>query len=114
MTPATSPSVSAESIMPRLMNIGPPGSAKALISFTFTGVKEYRKAGLFNSAGAAATSRSPSVVDVLARSASLLMIGYALRTSAAASWPICTSCSGVYLFFGGVIWRLRRAPGCPR
>ena len=36
MTPATSPSVRAASIMPRLTNIGPPGSAKALISFTFT------------------------------------------------------------------------------
>ncbi len=33
MTPATSPSVLAASIIPRLRNIGPPGSAKALISF---------------------------------------------------------------------------------
>ena len=64
MTPTTSPSVCADSIMPRLMNIGPPGSAKALISFTFTGVNEYRNAGLFNSGGAAATSRSPSAIDV--------------------------------------------------
>ncbi len=40
MTPTTSPSECAESIIPRLMNIGPPGSANALISFTFTGVNE--------------------------------------------------------------------------
>src|SRR5262249_31781887 len=33
---------------------------------------------------------------------SSLMIGYCFRTSAAASRPILTSCSGVYLFFGGV------------
>ena len=39
MTPATSPSLCAFSIIPRLMNIGPPGSANALISFTFTPVK---------------------------------------------------------------------------
>src|SRR6478672_11462003 len=31
------------------------------------------------------------------------MIGYCCLTSWAASRPICTSCSGVYLFFGGVI-----------
>ena len=37
ITPATSPSVCAASIMPRLTNIGPPGSANALISRTFTG-----------------------------------------------------------------------------
>ena len=36
MTPAISPSVFAASIMPRLRNIGPPGSAKALISFWLT------------------------------------------------------------------------------
>ena len=35
MTPATSPSVLAASIMPRLTNIGPPG-ANALMSRTFT------------------------------------------------------------------------------
>ena len=34
---------------------------------------------------------------------SSLMIGYFLRTSAAASRPIVTSCSGVYLFFGSLI-----------
>ena len=33
ITPATSPSFFAASIMPRLRNIGPPGSANALISF---------------------------------------------------------------------------------
>jgi len=40
MTPATSPSVCAASIMPRLTNIGPPGSANALISRTLTGSNE--------------------------------------------------------------------------
>ena len=34
---------------------------------------------------------------------SSLMTGYSFRTSAAASRPSCTSCSGVYLFFGGVM-----------
>ena len=32
-----------------------------------------------------------------------LISGYSRRTSAAASRPTCTSCSGVYLFLGGVI-----------
>src|SRR5262245_26581558 len=32
------------------------------------------------------------------------MTGYSLRTSAAASLPSLTSCSGVYLFFGSLIW----------
>jgi len=41
ITPTTSPSDAAASNMPRLTNIGPPGSAKALISFRLTGVKEY-------------------------------------------------------------------------
>ena len=41
MTPTTSPSAAAASNMPRWTNIGPPGSAKALISFRFTGVNEY-------------------------------------------------------------------------
>ena len=36
ITPAISPSVFAASIIPRLRNIGPPGSANALISFWFT------------------------------------------------------------------------------
>src|SRR5262245_9226810 len=31
------------------------------------------------------------------------MIGYCWRTSAAASRPSLTSCSGVYLFFGGLM-----------
>jgi hypothetical protein len=31
----------ADSIIPRLTNIGPPGKANALISLRFTGVKEY-------------------------------------------------------------------------
>src|SRR3954471_16770539 len=37
------------------------------------------------------------------------MIGYSLRTSAAASLPSLTSCSGVYLFFGSLIavWATR-------
>ena len=33
---------------------------------------------------------------------SSLMIGYCLRTSAAASRPSSTSCFGVYLFFGSL------------
>ena len=41
ITPTTSPSDDAAANMPRLTNIGPPGSANALISFTFTGVNEY-------------------------------------------------------------------------
>ena len=40
MTPTTSPSPAAASNMPRLTNIGPPGSAKALMSFRLTGVNE--------------------------------------------------------------------------
>ena len=36
ITPAISPSSRAASSMPRLRNIGPPGSANALISFWFT------------------------------------------------------------------------------
>ena len=43
ITPTTSPSVAAASNMPRLTNIGPPGSAKALISFMLTGVNEYSR-----------------------------------------------------------------------
>ena len=62
ITPATSPSAVAASNIPRLTNIGPPGSAKALISFRFTGVKEYSKTGWLSSRGATATSRSPSRV----------------------------------------------------
>ena len=61
--------------MPRCTNIGPPGSANALISFRFTGVNEYSYTGLFSSAGAAATSRSPSLVRYLVMRSSL-MIGY--------------------------------------
>ena len=41
ITPATSDSEAAASNMPRLTNIGPPGNAKALISFRLTGVNEY-------------------------------------------------------------------------
>ena len=41
ITPTTSPSAAAASNMPRWTNIGPPGSANALISFRFTGVNEY-------------------------------------------------------------------------
>src|SRR3982751_216275 len=100
ITPTTSASTAAASNMPRLTNIGPPGSAKALISFRFTGVNEYSYCGSFSSAGAAATRRSPSEARYfLIRSSS--MIGYCLRTSAAASRPSSTSCLGVYLFFGG-------------
>ena len=60
ITPMTSPSPWAASNMPRFTNIGPPGSAKALISFRFTGVNEYSKAGLLSEAGAAATSARPA------------------------------------------------------
>ena len=60
MTPTTSPSPVAASNMPRLTNIGPPGSANALMSLKFTGVNEYSNTELSNSAGAAATSRLPS------------------------------------------------------
>src|SRR4029079_6449466 len=38
------------------------------------------------------------------------MIGYCLRTSAAASRPISTSCFGVYLFFGILIAVCANAP----
>ena len=41
ITPATSASSAAASNMPRCTNIGPPGSANALMSFRFTGVNEY-------------------------------------------------------------------------
>ena len=54
--------------MPRLMNIGPPGSAKALISFTFTGVNGYWNAGLFNSGGAAVDQPLAERVEVSCRS----------------------------------------------
>ena len=40
ITPATSASAAASN-MPRCTNIGPPGSANALMSFRFTGVNEY-------------------------------------------------------------------------
>src|SRR5262245_47322335 len=38
------------------------------------------------------------------------MIGYSRRTSAAAFFPSLTSCSGVYLFFGGLIGVCARRP----
>ena len=43
MTPTTSPSVFAASIIPRFTYIGPPGNAKALISFRLTTLKLYSK-----------------------------------------------------------------------
>ena len=43
-------------------------------------------------------------IEVGAESAVSSMSGYCLRTSAAASRPSCTSCSGVNLFLGGVIF----------
>src|SRR5262249_12761168 len=75
------------------------GSANALISFRFTGVNEYSYNDSFSSGGAAATRRSPSFERYDAMRSSW-MIGYCLRTSAAASRPSSTSCFGVYLFFG--------------
>ena len=54
----------AASNMPRLTNIGPPGSANALISFRFTGVNEYSKTGWLSSGGAAATSALPGAIEV--------------------------------------------------
>ncbi len=56
--------------MPRLTNIGPPGSANALISFTFTGVNEYLNSLRLRSGGAAATRREPSVWRYSARNPS--------------------------------------------
>ena len=67
MTPATSSSVRAACSMPRCRNIGPPGSAKALISRRLTTSNEYRNAGCANRAGTAATSRRP----ILSTSASV-------------------------------------------
>ena len=54
----------AASNMPRWTNIGPPGSAKALISFKFTGVNEYLNAGLLSSRWRDATRLSPSFVEI--------------------------------------------------
>ena len=60
MTPMTSPSDVAAVTIPRLTNIGPPGSAKALMSLRLTGVNEYWNWGWLSSGGATATSRLPS------------------------------------------------------
>src|SRR5262245_17159408 len=88
--------------MPRLTNIGPPGSAKALISRTFTVSNVYWNSGCWSSAGMTATRRCPrrSTYD---DTASSRMIGSCLRASAAACRPSSTSCDSLYLFGGGVI-----------
>ena len=103
ITPATSPSVLAASIIPRLTYMGPPGSAKALISFTLTTLKVYRNSGCLSSAGIESTRRCPmsSTYDVTSSS---LSSGNCFSTCAAASLPSFTSSLGLYLFFGGVIF----------
>src|SRR5581483_1460517 len=69
ITPAISPSLRAASIMPRLTNIGPPGSAKALMSRALTTSNEYWNSGCWYSGGIAATSgRLTTELHVLLRS----------------------------------------------
>src|SRR5580765_2591546 len=105
MTPATSPSLRAASIIPRLTNIGPPGSAKALISRTFTTSKEYLNSECWRLAGIAETSLRPTPWTYDWTESSRKS-GNCCRASAAACCPIWTSCAGVYLLSGGVtgVW----------
>ena len=99
ITPPTSASSAAASNMRRCTNIGPPGSANALMSFRFTGVNEYRRP---IASVPSAPRRLPICVRCFAMCWSSMM-GYCLRTSDAASFPSCTSCFGVYFVFGSLI-----------
>ena len=102
MTPATSPSFFAASIMPRLRNIGPPGSANALISFWLTTSKRVAEFRVPELRGNAGDQPRADALDV-AVDAVVVEHRQLRRACCAASCPICTSCAGVYLFLSGVM-----------
>ena len=102
MTPATSPSLLAASIIPRLTYIGPPGSANALISRTLTTLNVYWNSGCCWPDGIPCTRRLP-MSDTYDVTASSRRIGSCCSTCSAASRPSWTSCFVVYLFLGGLM-----------
>ncbi len=88
--------------MPRLMYMGPPGKANALISRTLITLKEYRNSRCSISGGMTCTRRRPirSTNDSIPSSR---RSGNCCSTSFAACWPSSTSCAGVYLLLGAVM-----------
>src|SRR5918993_3010118 len=99
ITPTTSPSVFAASIIPRFTYIGPPGNANALISFKSMTLKLYSNSGCRRSAGIVSTSRSPSS-STYEDTRSSRSTGICRSTSTDASRPSLMSSAGSYLFFG--------------
>ena len=102
MTPATSPSVLAASIIPRLRYIGPPGSANALISRTLTTLNVYWNSGCRWSDGIPCTRRLSDVRHVrghvvVAEDRQLLLH---LDGGFTAELDVLF---GVYLFLGGLM-----------
>ena len=101
ITPANWPSLSTARSRPVLMNIGPPGNAKALMDGSATTSKV--KGNPLSCASRPLTRRLPTRVTYSVRNGSWITVS-CLRTWAAFSCPSCTSCAFVNRLKPGWNW----------